>query len=48
MFLCVSFYEKKHDGRILHETDKFTDCLLRLPLFFELESDTIVSVLLKY
>lgn len=32
------FYESKHDGRILPETDNFTDCLLRLPLFLELET----------
>jgi len=42
------FYKEKHDDRMLPETDKFTDCLLRLPLFFELESDSVVSVLLNY
>jgi dTDP-4-amino-4,6-dideoxygalactose transaminase len=42
------YFTEKHDGRILSETDRYSDCLLRLPLFFELESDTIVSVLLKY
>jgi dTDP-4-amino-4,6-dideoxygalactose transaminase len=42
------FYKEKHDDRILPETDKFTDCLLRLPLFYELESDSVVSVLLNY
>jgi dTDP-4-amino-4,6-dideoxygalactose transaminase len=30
------FYRKKHDGRELKNTDRYTDCLLRLPLFFEL------------
>jgi dTDP-4-amino-4,6-dideoxygalactose transaminase len=42
------FYKEKHDDRMLPETDKFTDCLLRLPLFFELESDSVVSVLSNY
>jgi dTDP-4-amino-4,6-dideoxygalactose transaminase len=42
------FYKEKHDDRMLPETDKFTDCLLRLPLFFELENDSVVSVLLNY
>ncbi len=40
------YYHEKHDGRILENSDKFTDTLLRLPLFFELtenEIDIIVS-----
>jgi len=45
-----SFYEAKHDGRNLLNTDRFSDCLLRLPLFYELhESDIkkLVSCLNK-
>lgn len=30
------FYADRHDGRALPNADRFTDCLLRLPLFFEL------------
>lgn len=30
------YYFEKHDGRALVNSDKFTDCLLRLPMFFEL------------
>jgi len=30
------FYKNKHDGCELRNTDRYTDCLLRLPLFFEL------------
>lgn len=30
------FYRKKHDGRKLPNSDKFTDCLLRLPIYYEL------------
>lgn len=40
------YYHKKHDGRVLRNSDKFTDTLLRLPLFYELtenEIDIIVS-----
>lgn len=33
------FYLDKHDGRILPETDNFTDTLVRLPLFFELSNN---------
>jgi dTDP-4-amino-4,6-dideoxygalactose transaminase len=30
------FYSPKHDGRNLPNADKFSDCLLRLPLYYEL------------
>jgi len=30
------YYAEKHDGRILVEADNWTNCLIRLPLFFEL------------
>lgn len=41
------FYEDKHDGRNLSETDRFTDCLVRLPLFYELNVDTVINQILK-
>lgn len=31
------FYAAKHDGRKLPNCDRFADCLVRLPLFFELK-----------
>jgi len=34
-----NFYGDKHDGRVLLNTDKFADCLVRLPLYFELEEE---------
>ena len=30
------YYKTKHDGRILINSDNFTDLLLRLPLYYEL------------
>lgn len=30
------YYQKKHDGRSLPMSDYYSDCLLRLPLFYEL------------
>ena len=30
------YYREKHDGRNLPNSDNYSDCLLRLPLFFEL------------
>jgi len=35
------FYRNKHDGRELQNCDRFTDCLVRLPLFYELTNDNI-------
>jgi dTDP-4-amino-4,6-dideoxygalactose transaminase len=40
------YYTDKHDGRSLPETDRFTDCLLRLPLYFELDSNLVVEGIL--
>ncbi len=41
------FYEDKHDGRILPETDRYTNCLLRLPFYYELDTksqEQIISI----
>ena len=35
------FYNDFHDGRDLYNSDKFTDCLLRLPLYYELEFEQV-------
>lgn len=40
------FYEDKHDGRILPNCDMYGDCLLRLPLFYEL-SDMEINKIIK-
>ncbi|HEX7415090.1 MAG TPA: DegT/DnrJ/EryC1/StrS family aminotransferase, partial [Bacteroidia bacterium] len=46
------YYSGKHDGRTLPNADRFSDCLLRLPLFYELSTDmqdkVIKNVLLFY
>ncbi len=42
--LCDSpFYKNKHDGRILIQSDKFTNQLVRLPLYFEVDTDFICN-----
>jgi len=38
------FYAEKHDGRALPETERYADCLLRLPLFYELEKDDVLKI----
>ncbi len=35
------YYKDKHDGRELPNADHFTDCLLRLPLFYELAEEQV-------
>jgi dTDP-4-amino-4,6-dideoxygalactose transaminase len=45
------FYRGKHDGRELKNCDKFTDCLIRLPLFYELtqnDVENICNIVKKY
>ncbi|TRX47550.1 dTDP-4-amino-4,6-dideoxygalactose transaminase [Bacteroides sp. HF-5092] len=42
------YYHDKHDGRVLTNTDHFADCLVRLPMFYELtdaEVDEIVRII---
>lgn len=42
------YYHDKHDGRVLANTDHFADCLVRLPMFYELadaEVDEIVRII---
>jgi dTDP-4-amino-4,6-dideoxygalactose transaminase len=41
------YYIDKHDGRILPNTDNFTDTLLRLPLFYELDVQTVINQILE-
>ena len=45
------FYDGKHDGRILENSDKFENTLLRIPLFYdltEMEIKKIVKVIQNY
>ena len=41
-----TFYEKLHDERNLPNTDNYTDTLLRLPLFYELDIETVIKTIL--
>jgi len=38
------YFIKNHDGRSLNESDRYTDCLLRLPLFYELELSQVDQI----
>jgi dTDP-4-amino-4,6-dideoxygalactose transaminase len=42
------YYRAKHDGRELPQSDRFSDCLVRLPMYYELtfeQIDTIVEAI---
>lgn len=39
-----AYYADKHDGRELPECDRYADCLVRLPLFYELTHEQISEI----
>jgi dTDP-4-amino-4,6-dideoxygalactose transaminase len=41
---CSPFYKNKHDGRELNNSDHFSDCLVRLPLYYELGLDQTIKI----
>ena len=38
------FYKTRHDGRELPECDRYADCLVRLPLFYDLKTEDLDMV----
>ena len=38
------YYIDKHDGRDLSECNRYADCLVRLPLFYDLNDDQVVDI----
>ncbi len=42
------YFKILHDERTLHNSDKFSNCLLRLPMFYELNNDVVINCLLKF
>ncbi len=38
------YYQDKHDGRELPNCDRFADCLVRLPMFYELSVDEVKNI----
>jgi len=39
------YYHEKHDGRVLANCDHFADCLVRLPLFYELTDKNLELII---
>lgn len=42
------YYIDKHDGRELTETDRYSDTLVRLPMFYELDPNLVIDHLLDF
>ena len=45
------YYHGKHDGRELPNADRFTDCLLRLPFYFELtasDQQKVINTIIEF
>jgi len=42
------FYQDKHDGRNLPQTDRYSDCLVRLPMFYELNTSEFIAQLIAF
>lgn len=40
-----SYYKEKHDGRDLPLSDFYSDCLIRLPMFYELEEEQVKYII---
>lgn len=38
------YYHGKHDGRELIQTDRYSDTLLRLPMYYELDDNTVIQI----
>lgn len=39
-----SYYQNKYDSRTLPESDRYTDCLVRLPMYYDLQKEDIVEI----
>ncbi|HYD92740.1 MAG TPA: dTDP-4-amino-4,6-dideoxygalactose transaminase, partial [Flavobacterium sp.] len=41
------FYKDRHDGRKLHNSQRYTNTLLRLPMYFELDTNIVIDNLIN-
>lgn len=38
------YYQDKHDGRDLLQCDRYADCLVRLPMYYDLKDEDVVEI----
>lgn len=36
-----------HEGRALFQTDRYSDCLVRLPLFYEVDEKMVIEIIVN-
>ena len=41
---CSPYYQDKHDGRDLSNCDRYADCLVRLPMFYDLSMEDVERI----
>lgn len=41
------YYAPKHDGRALPECDRYSDCLVRLPMYYELPVEDVIAAIMR-
>ena len=41
------FYASRHDSRVLPQTDRYSECLVRLPFYYELNEGEIKQIIFK-
>ena len=41
------YFTNKHDGRNLLESDRYSNCLVRLPFFYELDTNLAINEIIK-
>ena len=42
------FYVSKHDGRALPQSDRYSDCLVRLPMFYDLQVEEVIAAIVEF
>lgn len=38
------YYQARHDGRALPECDRYADCLVRLPMYYDLKDEEVLEI----
>ena len=38
------YYQDKHDDRVLPECDRYADCLVRLPMYYDLKDEEVIEI----
>ena len=38
------YYQEKHDGRALPECDRYANCLVRLPMYYDLQDEEVINI----